>query len=140
MEKFTEKFEKYSKNAWKWKNFGAFLKKGRTKIFPSWKMSWMESGIWIMLRRFHTVRNFLQIFFYCMECMENGANGLILTQKREYHGKFSTEFFLSLMCQIYAQGLVFGRKNREVQALISKYSRFSWIIYVILEKNVTFPT
>ena len=49
----------------------------------------------------------LQIFdhfqssYFHRKCMENGKNGLILTQKREYRGKFSTEFFLSLICVRY---------------------------------------
>ena len=37
--------------------------------------------------------NHFQSSYFNGKCMENGKNGLILAQKREYHGKFSTEFF-----------------------------------------------
>ena len=73
--------------------------------------------------------------------MENGKNGLILAQKREYHGKFSTEFFLSLICVRYMpKDLYSGEKT-------GRYGPWSQNILELLEeftsywrKNATLPT
>ena len=47
------------------------------------------------------ILNHFQTSLFIGKCMENGKNSLILAQKREYHGIFSTEFFLSLICVRY---------------------------------------
>ena len=102
-----------------------------------WSCNAQSAALANLLRRFDTVRNFLQNFFmlrtsvpciiwnenqqkklggtdldlqifhhvqssyFHRKCMENGKNGLILTQKREYPGRFFTEFFPPLICVRY---------------------------------------
>ena len=49
LENFPQKWWKYPKIAWKWKNFGEFVKKDSVKIFLTYKIIKKGGGGWLLM-------------------------------------------------------------------------------------------